>query len=113
MRYIIVVGGLVLAVLVASRLLRRKRAGPMRRARKEVQKAVSEVEGALEDLAERAKKLRGEALETVEVQIRALESRREQLMERLSAMGQESKRLARKAREAVAAGSAGAQSGEG
>jgi uncharacterized phage infection (PIP) family protein YhgE len=105
MRFIIIVGGIVFATLVASRVLRRRRQGPVRRARKEVKKAVTEVESTLEALAERAKKLSGEALETVEVQMRALESRREQLMERLGTMSDESKKLAKKAREAIAASS--------
>jgi len=103
MRFIIIVSGTVLAVLVLSRVLRQKRTGPVRRARKEVQKAVSDIEGTIEDLASKAKKLRGEAKETVDVQMRALESRREELVERLSTMGAQSKKLARKAREAVAA----------
>jgi len=76
----------------------------MRRARKEMQKAVSEVESSLAELAQRAKKLRGEARETIEVQIRALEGRRDQLMERIQAMAEETRKRARKQREEVAAG---------
>jgi gas vesicle protein len=104
MRFIIIVGGIVLSVVLASRVLRRRRSGPMRRARKEMQKAVSEVESSLAELAQRAKKLRGEARETIEVQIRALEGRRDQLMERIQAMAEETRKRARKQREEVAAG---------
>lgn len=101
MRTLIFIGGAVVAFFILSRMLRSRRAGPVRRARKEMQRAVSDVEGTLEDLAARAKKLRGEAKETVEVQIRALRDRREQLMDRISAMTVETRKLTKKAREAA------------
>jgi gas vesicle protein len=103
MRFIIIVGGIVLSAMAAARLLRRKRTGPMKRARKEMRKAVSEVETTMAGLASRAKKLRGEAKETVEVQMRALESRREDLIERLQSAAEETKRSRKKAREAATA----------
>lgn len=103
MKPVLLIAGGVLGLLIASRLLRRKRSGPVRRARKEVQRAVGDIESAIEGLASRAKKLRGEAKETVEVQVRALESRREDLVERLTTMGAQTKKAARKAKEAAAA----------
>jgi prefoldin subunit 5 len=100
MRYIIIVGGIVLAAIAGSRVLRRKRQGPMRRARKDIQHAIGEVETALGDLAKRARKLSGEALETIDVQVKALETRREDLMQRLESVAAESKKQAKKAKEA-------------
>jgi prefoldin subunit 5 len=99
MRSIIIVGGIVLSVVAISRLLRRKRSGPMRRARKEMQKAVGEVESTIQDLSKRARKLKGEAKETIDVQVRALEGRREELMERLQSVANESRKKARKSKE--------------
>ena len=69
MRYIIIVGGIVLSLAAASRLLRRRRSGPMRRASKEMKRALSYIDVTIEDLTERARKLSGEALETIEVQL--------------------------------------------
>ena len=96
MRFIIIVGGVTLSVFAISRLLRRKRTGPMRRARKEMRRAVGEVESTIQDLSKRARKLSGEARETLEVQVRALEGRREELMQRLQTVAQESRRRSRK-----------------
>jgi hypothetical protein len=102
-RNIIIVGGIVLALVAVSRLLRRRRRrGPLKRARHEVERAVGEIESTLEELAARAKKLRGEALETVEVQIRALENRRHDLNQRLQAVGSESKKAVHKVATAAA-----------
>jgi gas vesicle protein len=103
MRFIIIIGGVVFAAVAASRLLRRKRQGPVRRARREIKRAVGQVDGTLQDLSKRAKKLSGEALETVEVQMRALESRRQDLIDRLQTAAEESKKARKKAKQEAAA----------
>ena len=97
MRYIIIVGGIVLSLAAASRLLRRRRSGPMRRASKEMKRALSYIDVTIEDLTERARKLSGEALETIEVQLRALEARREELMQKLETLAASTKKGAKKA----------------
>jgi methyl-accepting chemotaxis protein len=102
MRPIIIAGCVLISVLALSRVLRRKRSGPIRRTRKEVKRAVSDVEGTIEDLTARAKKLNGEAKETIEVQVRALQDRREQLVERLNSIAADAKKQSKKARETAA-----------
>jgi gas vesicle protein len=103
MRYIIIVGGIVFSLAAASRLLRRRRSSPMRRASKEVKRAVSYIDTTVEDLTERAKKLSGEVRETVEVQVRALEGRREELMEKLDTLATSATKRSKKTEEPVAA----------
>jgi gas vesicle protein len=103
MRFIIIVGGIVLSVVAISRLLRRRRSGPMRRARKEVRRALEDINSTLADLGHRAKKLQGEAKETVQVQVRALEGRRQELLERLQSAAAESAKESKRAPEAATA----------
>jgi hypothetical protein len=97
MKPLLIAGGVIIGLIAISRLLRRKRRGPVRRARREIERAVGDIETSIQGLTARAKKLRGEAKENVDVQMRALESRREQLMERLHSLTNSSARSAERA----------------
>ena len=103
MRYIIIVGGIALSIFAVSRILRRRRSGPMRRARKEMRRAVRDVEHTIDDLSRKATKLSGEAKETLEVQLRALESRRDDLVQRLQTAAAQGRKRAKKQTEREAA----------
>ncbi len=103
MKPVLIIGGLAAGLVVLSGLARRRRRrSPMRKAQKEMQRAVGDINSALDDLSLKARKLTGEYKENVEVQMRALEDRKSDLVERMSELLAGAKKQNKKAEKLAA-----------